>query len=165
MSGTAAPGATDPIAHPARRTISDVTCLGCGCLCDDLQLDVSGGQIESFRPACPLAADWLLRPARAVPACRIEGRSAPVEQGVERAAQLLAAARYPLIYGFERATCEAQRVAVGIADRLGGAVDTSTSVFGGPTEADFKQIGEVTATWGEVSSRADFVLFWGADPV
>ena len=56
-------------------------------------------------------------------------------------------------------------MAVGIADRLGGAIDTSSSLSGGPSEPDFKHVGEVNATWGEVANRADFVLFWAQDPV
>ena len=33
------------------------------------------------------------------PACLIEGRAAPVEEGIERAARILTEARYPIIYG------------------------------------------------------------------
>ena len=63
------------------------------------------------------------------PPCLIEGQPATVAEGVERAAQILANARYPLVYGLSDTTSESQRVAVAIADWIGGNVDTTTSVL------------------------------------
>src|SRR5262249_18315823 len=61
-------------------------------------------------------------------------------------------------------TCEAQRVAVAIADRIGGCVDTTTSVCHGPSGMAFQGVGEVTCSLGEVKNRADLVIFWGSNP-
>ena len=71
-----------------------------------------------------------------------------MEEAVERAARILAGARYPIVYGLSDTTCEAQRVAVGIADRIGGCVDTTTSVCHGPSGMAFQGVGEVTCTLG-----------------
>jgi formylmethanofuran dehydrogenase subunit B len=83
---------------------------------------------------------------------------------VSRAAQILAEARFPVIYGLSDTTCEAQRVAVSIADMIGGTVDTTTSVCHGPTGMAFQAGGESTASLGEIKNRADLVVFWGGNP-
>jgi formylmethanofuran dehydrogenase subunit B len=98
------------------------------------------------------------------PSCMIEGRAASVADGVERAAQILSQAKYPIIYGLSDTTCEAQRVAVGIADWIGGTVDTTTSVCHGPSGMAFQGVGEVTCSLGEIANRGDFILFWGSNP-
>ena len=48
------------------------------------------------------------------------------------------------MYGLSDSPCEAQRVAVGIADWLGGNIDTTTSVCHGPSGMAFQGVGEVT---------------------
>ena len=40
------------------RTIESVTCLGCGCGCDDLRVKVSGGRIVDVSPECPVSRAW-----------------------------------------------------------------------------------------------------------
>lgn len=147
------------------RIVEDATCTFCGCVCDDIELKVAGSRIVEAKRACVLGTAWFTNhEIDDQPSCRIEGQPATVEAGVERAAQILADAKYPLVYGLSDTTCEAQRCAVGIADWIGGIVDTTTSVCHGPTGMAFQGVGEVTCTLGEIRNRADFVLFWGANP-
>jgi len=149
----------------AVKTVDDATCTFCGCTCDDIELTVEGTHIRKAKRACVLGTAWFLNHEVATsPACRINGQPASVSDGVERAAQILASARYPLIYGLSDTTCEAQRTAVGIGDWVGGIVDTTTSVCHGPTGMAFQCVGEVTCSLGEVKNRADMVIFWGANP-
>ena len=42
----------------APRTVESVTCLGCGCACDDLKVRVENGRIVDVTPTCPIARDW-----------------------------------------------------------------------------------------------------------
>jgi len=98
------------------------------------------------------------------PSCRIDGQPASVAEGIERAAQILHSAKYPLIYGLSDTTVESQRVAVGIGDWIGGTIDTTTSVCHGPSGMAFQGVGEVTCSLGEVRNRADMVMFWGSNP-
>jgi formylmethanofuran dehydrogenase subunit B len=77
----------------------------------------------------------------------------------------LADAKYPLIYGLRHATCETQRVALAIADWIGGTVDTPTSRGRGPAGTSFHGVYEVGCTLGEIANRGEFILFWGGDPV
>lgn len=147
------------------KIVRDATCTACGCVCDDIDLTVQGDRIVAAERACSLGNRWFLEhttPDR--PACLIHGQPASVEAGIEKAAQILASAKYPLVYGLSDTTSEAQRVAVGIADWIGGCLDTTTSVYQGPSGMAFQGVGEVTCSLGEVRNRGDLIIFWGTDP-
>ena len=138
------------------KVVKDATCTFCGCVCDDIDLYVKGHTIVKAKRACSLGTAWFLNhEIEDRPACLIEGKAADVEEGIERAAQILSDALYPLIYGLSDTTSEAQRVAVGIGDWIGGTVDTTTSVCHGPSGMAFQGVGEVTASLGEVRNRGD----------
>ncbi len=147
------------------KIIEDATCTFCGCVCDDIELHVRDNKIVKAKRACVLGDAWFLNhEPEDVPACRIDGKPASVEEGIERASQILAGAKYPLVYGLSDTTSESQRVAVGIGDWIGGNVDTTTSVCHGPSGMAFQGVGEVTCSLGEVKNRADMVIFWGSNP-
>lgn len=147
------------------RVVKDATCTFCGCVCDDIDLTVDGHRIVEAKRACVLGTAWFLNhEIEDRPSCLVAGRPAPVAEGIERAAQLLAASRYPLVYGLSDTTIESQRVAVAIADWIGGNVDTTTSVCHGPSGMAFQGVGEVTCTLGEVRNRGDLIMFWGSNP-
>lgn len=149
------------------RTVADATCTFCGCVCDDmiLTVDLEQHKITKSQNACVLGKAWFKEHGiEARPFALVEGREASTEEGIEAAARILAEARYPVIYGLSDTTCEAQRVAVSIADMIGGMVDTTTSVCHGPSGIAFQGVGESTATLGEIKNRADLVIFWGGNP-
>ncbi len=134
-------------------------------MCDDIGVTVVDNQIEHVDRACALGQAWFeLGNQPAGPACMIEGRPATLSEGIEHAAQLLVAARYPLIYGLRDTTCEAQRIAEGIADRLGAILDTPTATEHGPTGVSFQGVGEVTCSLGEITHRGDLIILWGTNP-
>ncbi len=147
------------------KVVSNASCTFCGCVCDDIELTVEGHTITKAKNACVLGKAWFLNHnIEDRPVAMIDGKPATLEEGIERAAQILANARYPIVYGLSDTTCEAQRVAVAIADRIGGCVDTTTSVCHGPSGMAFQGVGEVTCSLGEVKNRADLVIFWGSNP-
>src|SRR3954453_10102836 len=95
------------------KIVEDATCTFCGCLCDDITLKVEGDRITEAKAACVLGKSWFFNHQHEDgPACLIDGKPASVEEGIERAAQILAGAKYPIIYGLSDTTTEAQRVAV-----------------------------------------------------
>jgi formylmethanofuran dehydrogenase subunit B len=164
---------TAVIPRPANElaVIQDAICTACGCMCDDIVLTVERNRIALAERACDLGKRELLR--RSVsPAwlthrahCFIEGQPASLEDGYQLAAELLTAARYPLVYGVRHSTCEAQSRAVSIADLIGGVVDTTSSVDGhAATTIAVQSVGISTSTLGEVRNRSDFVLYWGSNP-
>lgn len=145
--------------------IPDATCTFCGCVCDDMELTVENNQITKAKNACVLGKAWFLNHnIEDRPVATIRGEPVPFEMAVERAAEILTSATFPITYGLSDTTCEAQRVAVAITDWIGGTVDTTTSVCHGPSGIAFQGVGEVTCTLGEIKHRADFVMFWGGNP-
>jgi formylmethanofuran dehydrogenase subunit B len=85
-----------------------------------------------------------------------------LDVAVEAAVDLLAGLRFPLVFGLSRSTVEAQRAAVEAAELLGGALDVAGPW--GSREPAFEHVGALTASFGDVHSRADVVLFWGCSP-
>jgi len=152
--------------EPITTTVENATCTFCGCVCDDMVLTVENDHITKAKNACILGKAWFLNhdADETQPTAVVEGRPASLEQGAARAAEILAAARYPIMYGLSDTTCEAQRVALAIADRVGACVDTTTSVCHGPSGMAFQGVGETTCSLGEVKNRADLVIFWGSNP-
>lgn len=102
--------------------------------------------------------------AMAAPRARVDGVPVALEDAVTAAADVLVRARLPLVYGLVETTVEAQRLAVEIADLTGGAVDIAASAGHEASLLAFQRIGLLTATLGEVRTRADLVVFWGIDP-
>lgn len=150
---------------PELKIIADATCLQCSCMCDDIEVHVRDNQVVETRNACVLGRNWFLQPRRQdAPACKIEGESASIEDGIRRAVEILSAAKYPLIYGFGETTCEAQQAAVRIADWIGGTIDTATSFGHAPSIQAFQNVGKTTSTLGEIKNRSDLVIYWGANP-
>jgi formylmethanofuran dehydrogenase subunit B len=147
-------------------TIRNVACTVCGCVCDDLAVTVDAGRVVRADGACALAEPWLLRQnAHRPPVAAVDGAPAGPAAAYARAADLLLAARSPLIYGLSRSTTEGQRAAVALADRLGATIDTTASTGHAPSIVALQQVGESTCTLGEAKARADLVIFWGSDPV
>ena len=153
---------------PASRlsTIASFPCTACGCICDDLQLTVADGRIIRAENACQLAEPWLLaQNSFDEPEAEIDGRPAPLANALDRTAEILRNADYPLAYGLSQCTTDGQRACVSLAERLGALIDTSASVCHAPSVMAQQQVGKVTCTLGEIRNRADFVVFWGSDPV
>lgn len=138
-------------------------CLGCGCACDDIELVVRADRIIEARRACALGVQWFGDGA-AAREVRVAGRAASPEAALGEAAKLLGRARRPLVYLAAELTCEAQRAAVALADRLHALLDSlaSDTVADGILAAQRR--GRAGATLGEIRHRADLLVFWGVDP-
>jgi len=146
--------------------VDHAVCAFCGCDCDDISVTVEGDRVTKVQNACVLGKAWFLNHGAPsdLPAARIEGKPASLDQGIEEAARCLANARYPLIYGLSSTSCEAQRKAVALAAVLGGCIDCCTSVCHGPSGMALQGVGEPTCTLGEVKNRADLIVYWGSNP-
>src|SRR5207245_9530852 len=111
------------------KVVENATCTYCGCVCDDMELTVENNHITKAKNACVLGKAWFLNHhVEERPVALIAGKPATLDEAVERAAQILANARYPIVYGLSDTTCEAHRAAVAIADSIPGRIDTATSV-------------------------------------
>jgi len=83
---------------------------------------------------------------------------------IDEAAELLLAARRPLVYIATELSCESQRMTIALADILGAALDSITTATIAESILAAQRRGRVTATLGEIRNRADAVVFWGVDP-
>src|SRR5262249_9853220 len=151
-----------PMTNTALKVVENATGTFCGCVCDDMELTVEGDKITKAKNACVLGKAWFLNhQIENRPVATIASRPATIEEAVERAARILTEARYPIVYGLSDTTCEAQRFAVAIADRIGGCIDTTTSVCHGPSGMAFQSVGEVTSPPRGGQKRADPVIVLG----
>jgi formylmethanofuran dehydrogenase subunit B len=134
-------------------------------MCDDIVLHVAGNRIVHADRACPIGERWFTTAGLTdeVPSCLIDGEPAELAVGYDRAAEILTGAQSPLVFGLSGATCEAVRVAVALADRLGACIDPADSAAAALAAA-VQSVGIATATLGEVRHRADLVIFWHVDP-
>lgn len=148
-------------------TVADVTCLGCGCLCDDIVATVADNRVVEAKNACPSGRSWFLAdhaPGER-PLATIGGQPATAVEAISEAAAILGSARMPIVLGLTGTTIETQAEAVALADRLGATVGLSHEADAWPRIAAVQRVGFVSATLGEVKNRADLVVFWGVDPV
>ncbi len=146
--------------------ISDAICLGCGCLCDDITVEVDGDTVTEARRACSIGRSWFMaNRVSALAEATIEGRAVSTDEALDRAVTLLTKARAPLVLGLADASVETVRLAVALADHLGALIDLTHADAALPQLQAFQRVGRVTASLGEVRERADTVVFWQCDPV
>ncbi|MFQ6079614.1 MAG: formylmethanofuran dehydrogenase subunit B [Thermodesulfobacteriota bacterium] len=147
---------------------ANVSCPFCGCLCDDLEITVENGTITGVKNACAVSRSKFLSydKGRAKPMLRRgeELTEIALEEAVNKTVEILGNADFPLIYGLSSMECDAQRLAIELAELVGGNVDNSTSVCHGPTILAAQDIGAVKCTLGEVKNRGDLIIFWGCNP-
>lgn len=150
----------------ASRVTADVTCLGCGCLCDDLVVTGQAGLVTDVRNACPIGLDWFAATqveGASLPAA-IEGKPSTLLEAVDRTVRILSGARAPLVTGLRETSVEAVREAVALAEAIRGRVVIERSSAESGALAAFQRQGRVSATLGEIKNRADVVVFWNIDP-
>jgi len=151
--------------------VKPVTCPVCGCVCDDIECTVEDGKIIRAKNACAVSAMKFLKfnseHRIKSPMIRKNGELVPVtlEEAIDKAAELLANAKYPTLYGWGSTNCEAQRVGIALAEEIGGILDNCATQCHGPSVYGIQAAGFPTATLGQLRHRADLVLYWGCDPM
>ena len=140
----------------------NVTCLGCGCACDDIEVVVASERIVDARNACQLGRQWF-GDGQVPSIIRVDGAHVGLEQAVGSAATRLCEAARPLVYLAPGLSCEAQREAVAVADLLRARLDSITSATALIGILAGQEHGSASATLGELRNRADVLLFWGID--
>ncbi|MDH7564290.1 MAG: formylmethanofuran dehydrogenase subunit B [Candidatus Bathyarchaeota archaeon] len=150
--------------------IEAVTCPVCGCLCDDIRLRIEAGKIVEVKNGCAMCESKFLgycgEHRLSKPLIRKNGELVEVSlnEAVKKAAEILAEANYPLLYGWSSTSCEAIRIGLELAEEVGGVIDNTSTVCHGPSVLSIQDIGIPSCTLGQVRHRADLVIYWGCDP-
>ncbi len=148
----------------AGQRVEHVTCLGCGCGCDDVTVSVTDGRIVDAAPICPIGRAWF--GDGTVPTeIKRQGQPVSLEEALNEAATVLVEARGRcLVYLGPDLSSEAQRAALSLADVLGAVVDSATSATAATGLIAAQRRGRTGSTLGEIRNRGDVLLFWGVDP-
>jgi formylmethanofuran dehydrogenase subunit B len=150
--------------------INAVTCPICGCLCDDIEVTVVNNEVVKVKNGCAVCeAKYLGYKSEhriRQPLIRKDGEFVPVpmKEAIHKAAEILANANYPILYGWSSTNCEAQRVGVELAEEVGGVLDNTAVVCHGPSLMGTQEVGIPTSTLGQIRHRADLIIYWGCDP-
>ncbi len=155
---------------PVTSSVNHIPCPFCGCLCDDIGLEVEGEDIIKNHNGCAISrakflnrmSDRMLRPSVSFDGIETE---VTLDEALKRATELLANAQRPLIYGLSSTENDAHREAYRIAELLRGVVDNTSSVCHGTSIMGVQESGEPIGSFGEIRNRADLVLYWGANPL
>lgn len=156
---------TDDPGIKAGREHSDVACLGCPLVCDDLVLRITPDGIDATGNACDRARGVYASLPRATgEEARIGTETTPREAALERAASILDQAHLPLITGLDT-DVDGVRAALRVAERCGGVFD---HVHGDALSLNLRVMqteGWLATTLGEARNRADLLLIFGTSPV
>ncbi|TFH54378.1 MAG: formylmethanofuran dehydrogenase subunit B [Methanothrix sp.] len=147
--------------------IKDAVCSFCGCLCDDINVEVEDGKVKRVRHACRLGSSKIMGHDRMQsPMVRKDGVlvASSFQEAYDRAAQILLAAAKPLMYGWASTSCEAAKKGILLAEEVGAVLDSTATVCHGPSVIGIEEKGLPGATLGQVKNRADTIVFWGCNP-
>ena len=144
--------------------IENVVCPFCGCLCDDIVVEVEDDRITAVKKVCSNGRSLFLNAHVEAAQPTVDGEEVAWPEAIDAAARILTDSASPLIYGLSSTASEAQRKAIALADLLGASIDSTSSVCHGPTTIGIQNQGEPTCTLGEVKHRSDLVIFWGCNP-
>ncbi|MEM3406711.1 MAG: formylmethanofuran dehydrogenase subunit B [Nitrososphaerota archaeon] len=152
------------------KTINNVVCSFCGCLCDDIEVNIENNKIVNVKNTCSLGLSKFLNyDKHRILKPRIrkskEFVNVSLEEAIDECVKILSNASYPIIYGWSNTSNEALRIGMEIAELIGGVIDNTTSVCHGPTIIGVQDIGESTSTLGQVKNRADLIIYWGSNPL
>ena len=143
-----------------------LVCTGCGCLCDDIQVESDGAHLGKIENACAKGAAYLqaaFNPERrAKSSIRSQVRSP--EAAIEEAARLLSKTKKRLIFGLDNSTLETQASAIELARKLGAVLDDASSFSYGPLIERIIKKELPTCSLSDVKDKADLLLYWGANP-
>ena len=150
--------------------VKAVTCPVCGSLCDDIELTVENGRIVKVKNGCAMCEAKFLgycgEHRVLKPMIRKNGElvKTTLKEAIRRAAEILAEANYPVLYGWSNTSCEAISVGIELAEEVGGVIDNTSVVCHGPSLLSVQEVGIPSCTLGQIRHRADLIVYWGSNP-
>jgi len=150
------------------KTVTDVLCPLCGCVCDDIELKIRNNRIVSCENGCLLCSAKFLANNRLISPIRktAEGwTKISYEEAIRLTADILVEAERPLLFGWSGTYGEAQCIGVSIAELIGGVIDNCSSECHGPSIMAIQEVGHPGCTLGQIRNRADVIIYWGSNPI
>lgn len=147
--------------------VKDVVCPFCGCLCDDLDVEVDGQTVVRVQNGCALAESAFVASRRLPAPIRRTGagwQETSYDDAVRETAEILLSADRPLLYGWSSTHGDSQSIGVHIAELIGGVIDNTSTVCHGPSILAIQEVGHPGCTLGQVKNRADVIVYWGCNP-
>jgi formylmethanofuran dehydrogenase subunit B len=145
-------------------------CTGCSLLCDDIIVKHDGLYIEEVIGACLKGKerfDQLTAPNRILrPMIRKDGKLQKVtwDEAYAKVFSMLKNSEKPFFYGFSTISCEAQLLAIELAQKLNGFIDSNSSICQGRFfDEAAKSRGITLSSLSEVINKADLIMLWGAN--
>lgn len=139
----------------------NVACPFCGMLCDDLEVENSGGTLKVLKNGCGRSVagfERKLPPSHP----QIHGKDVTLAEAVKEAAALIGNADTPLFGGLATGV-EGMRAAIALAERAGGIVDHALSEGQYRNVKVLQSAGWTTSTLTETRNRADLLIIVGSD--
>jgi len=139
-------------------------------LCDDIELTVENNEVVKVKNGCAICESKFLgyksehRTRKPLIRKNSELVEVSLDEAIHKAAEILADANYPIVYGWSSTSCEAQRVGVELTEEIGGVLDNTSVVCHGPSILSIQEVGIPTCTLGQIRHRADLIIYWGCDP-
>lgn len=148
--------------------VKDAVCPFCGCLCDDIEVEVEDDRVVAVANACELGMTKFMGERRMKNPILRDGdrwKDITYDEAIRYAADVLLSAERPLLYGWSGTHGEAQCVGVHMAELIHGVIDNTSSVCHGPSILAIQEVGHPGCTLGVVKNRADLVIYWGSNPI
>jgi formylmethanofuran dehydrogenase subunit B len=150
-------------------TITDVVCPLCGSVCDEIEVEVENNKVTKVKGACAVGKAKIMgHEEKRIKSPMIREdvvlKECSYDEAIKKAAEILAKARRPLLYGFSSTVCEAAKVGIALAEEIGGVVDNTASVCHGPSVLAIQDVGLPCCTLGQIKNRADLIIYWGSNP-
>jgi formylmethanofuran dehydrogenase subunit B len=149
--------------------VRNIVCPVCGCCCDDIEVVVRDNNIVDVKNACAISAakfENYSAHRNLSPLVRKKGKLEEVslDEAIQKSAEILADAHYPVFYGWSSTCCEAVKVGLELAEEVGGVIDNTSTVCHGPSILAVQDVGLVGTTLGQIRHRADLIMYWGSNP-
>lgn len=136
----------------------------CGLPCSEIRIATSTEDWPRATGGCAAGRAALATPYDEAATPSVRGRAVSEAQAIAAASALLREARQPFVFGLSMSGCGTARKAASIARRLGGAIDVEGAELLENDVRSLRTFGLASATFGELSRRADVVLLWRCDP-
>jgi len=150
--------------------VSHVTCPVCGDFCDDIEVTVKNNVITDVKYACAVGAARFLgysNHRQTKPLMRKNGElvECSLNEAIQRSAEILADASYPILFGWSSTSCEATRVGLELAEEIGAVIDNTSTICHGSFNPQYPRHRHFFLHTGAAATQSRSCLLLGKQPL